>query len=168
MAGRGKVKDYRIQIKSVKQWAKESEFEGLNVVEIYSSFFGSCQAITPTIQTLMLSIEDSENKIRWPCINVAQLEEEQRETLMEEEKKKQEQELVLRRKIREEGKVEEEAVDEQESDAKAAASFDRVKIKKLEEWSGYDDARPLWVFFQKWRVHAHFDDAQSPQNECYH
>jgi hypothetical protein len=68
------------------------------VCEVYCGFFGNCQVILPTINSLMLSIDDSEDKIKWLVINVAKLEEEQRLLLAEEEKKKAEIESVQRRK----------------------------------------------------------------------
>ena len=65
---------------------------------MYCSWFGACQVILPTINDIMLSIDDSETKIAWPVINIGKLEEEQRELLKEEEKKKQEMLSVAKRK----------------------------------------------------------------------
>lgn len=92
MAGRGaKSKEYRLQVTSVKHWLKEIDSPALlgisitaitpktvclnraicflcTVVEVYSSWFGSCQVIPPTINNIMLNIDDSENKIKWPVV----------------------------------------------------------------------------------------------------
>ena len=69
-----------------------------SVCEVYCGFFGNCQVILPTINSIMLSIDDSEDKMKWLVINVAKLEEEQRHLLAEEEKKKNDMENVQRRK----------------------------------------------------------------------
>lgn len=100
MAGRGgqKLREFRQHVTSVRHWLKEIEYEGLIMCEVYSGFFGNCQVILPTINTLMLNIDDSDDKIKWLVINVAKLEEEQRHMLAEEEKKKADMENVQRRK----------------------------------------------------------------------
>ena len=70
MANRGaKSKEYRIQVTSVKQWLKEIEFEGLSIVEVYSTWFGPCQVILPTINKLMMGIDNSEAQIQWPVVH---------------------------------------------------------------------------------------------------
>ena len=90
MANRGKSKEFRVQVNSLAQWSKELEYEGLVCVEVYCSWFGQCQVIGPTISSIMLDVEGSQEKIKWLCINVAKIEEEQRILLMEEQKKKEE------------------------------------------------------------------------------
>lgn len=74
---------------------------------------------------------------------------------MEEEKKKQELASVLRRKGAEgedkkegEGGGADKAEGSPEEDDLKAQSFDKVKIPKLEAYSGYEDARPLWLFMK--------------------
>src|SRR5690242_19463415 len=69
----------------------------LLVVEIYCGAFGNCQVVLPTINQIMLTIDDADDKLKWLVINVAKLEEEQRHLLAEEEKKKAEMESVHRR-----------------------------------------------------------------------
>jgi hypothetical protein len=46
---------------------------GMNrvVVEVYSSFFGSCQSIGPTINGIMLSYPDPESKIKWLVVIIS-------------------------------------------------------------------------------------------------
>jgi hypothetical protein len=48
------------------------------VAEIFSSWFGPCQVIAPTIGNIMMKIDDAENKIHWLVLNLAKLEEDQK------------------------------------------------------------------------------------------
>jgi hypothetical protein len=42
----------------------------LAVVELFSSWFGSCDAMAPTVQSLMIDIEDAESKLQWLTVPV--------------------------------------------------------------------------------------------------
>mmetsp|Transcript_19130 Transcript_19130/g.37767 ORF Transcript_19130/g.37767 Transcript_19130/m.37767 type:complete len:882 (-) Transcript_19130:2885-5530(-) len=165
MAGRGaKMKEYRIQVTSVKHWLKEIDFDGLLVVEVYSSWFGSCQVIAPTINSIMMSITDADAKIKWPVINIAKLEEEQRELMMDEEKKKQELASVLRRKVgQDEGADVDAPPPGEDEEMKAKQSFDKVKIPKLEAYSGWEDARPLWLLMKDGEILHTLTSANPPK-----
>ena len=93
MAARGgpKLKEYRTAVTSVKQWQSEISFPQLSVVELFSSSFGNCQVILPTINSVMTNTPEAEKKVRWLTVNVAKLEEEQR--LAEESEQKKEDEI---------------------------------------------------------------------------
>ena len=94
MAGRGgpKLKEYRTAITSIKQWQSEVAFPHLSVVEVYSTSFGSCQVILPTINSIMTNMgEGAEGRVKWLTINVGKLEEEQKAAEEEERKKQSEQ-----------------------------------------------------------------------------
>lgn len=71
MAGRGgpKLKEYRSHITSVRHWLKEIEFDGLIVCEVYCAGFGNCSVILPTINNVMLGIDDAEDKVKWLVVN---------------------------------------------------------------------------------------------------
>jgi len=102
MAGRGQsklLKEYRVQVASIRQWQKEIDFHGLLVVEIYSSWFGACQVMLPTINQAMLNLAPNvAEHVKWLVVNVGKLEEDAREKAIEEEKKHQER--VSHMKIR--------------------------------------------------------------------
>src|SRR5437879_5849982 len=100
MAGRGgpKLKEYRLQIHSVRQWLRELEYKGLIVCEVFGPSFGACQVLLPAINNTMLAIDDAENKLKWLVLNVAKLEEDQKQLLAEEDKKRVEAETTMRRK----------------------------------------------------------------------
>ena len=89
MAGRGgvKLKEYRTAVTSLKQWQSELQFPHLSIVEVFSSSFGSCQVILPTINSIMTNTPDSDQRIRWLTLNVGKLEEEQKAKEDEEQKK---------------------------------------------------------------------------------
>ena len=96
MAGRGgpKLKEYRTAIASIKQWQSEVSFPHLSVVEVYSSSFGACQVILPTINSIMTNMgEGAEGKVKWLTINVGKLEEEQKVADDQEQKKQSEQQM---------------------------------------------------------------------------
>ncbi len=74
MAGRAaKSKEYRVQITSVKQWQKELQFDGLLVVEVFCSWFGPCLVIPPTIQSIMSTIDQPDDKVHWPVVTLPTL-----------------------------------------------------------------------------------------------
>lgn len=186
MANRGgpKLKEFRVGVTSVRQWLKELEHDGLIVCEVYSNSFGNCTAILPTINNIMINIEDAENKVKWLLINVAKLEEEQRHLLLEEEKKKKEQENMERRKREQngggegdggaaEGGAGEHTIVVEDEDANVTTSssqgkerrqgWDKVTIPKLEKYSGHDHPRPLWLYIKNGNIVYELSSANPPK-----
>jgi len=189
MAGRGgpKLKEYRTHVTSVRHWLKECEYEGIIMCEVYCGLFGNCQVILPTINSLMLSVDDAEDKIKWLVINVARLEEEQRLLLQEEEKKKTEMENVQRRKAlsdkADEGGANAASGAEDangtastaslvpaggshggdDEETKLRTSWDKITIPKLEKYSGYDHPRPLWLLIKDGVVLYELNAANPPK-----
>ena len=125
----------------------------------------------------MLSIDDSEDKLKWLVINVAKLEEEQRHLLAEEEKKKAELESVQRRKAMNEkddsaegGPIETSSAlavphlqEEEDTAAKIKTAWDKITIPKLEKYSGYDHPRPLWLLMKDGQVLYELNSANPPK-----
>jgi hypothetical protein len=154
---------------------------------VYCGFFGNCQVILPTINQLMLSVDDAEDKIKWLVINVAKLEEEQRHLLAEEEKKKTDMENVQRRKALNDKADEngnapagsedggagsssssalssvQPAAPEEEETSKLRTSWDKITIPKLEKYSGYDHPRPLWLLIKDGVILYELNAANPPK-----
>jgi len=171
MANRGgQIKDtYRVPILSQRDWINALETPGIMVAEIYGSTFGPCNAFLPTIHNIMIQITDADKKIRWVSVNVAKLEQDIRQARLEELKKKREADEVQRRKV--------EMLDDglrrdlnsrrmggpgvgpsssgagSNSGAQGNSMDDdlpeeSVTLPKLEEYTGYDHPRPVYVVFK--------------------
>lgn len=185
MAARGgKAKEYRTQINSVREWLKEiEEFDGLCIVEIYSSSFGQCHAIAPTINQIMLSIDDADNKVKWLQMDIRKVEEAQRNAMEEEQKKRADLEAAMKRQA-EAGEhvssIPSSAPTPHVGSSSGSASFqidlsspvagshndtrtDQVSVPKLEKWSSYDHPRPLWVFIKGQQVVFELNAANPPK-----
>jgi len=164
MAARQKgSKDHRIVIQDVEHWKKEIMFSGVVVAEIHSSWFGPCEVMLPTIQSIMIDVDDAPSKIKFALVNVSKLEDSQRKQVVEEEKKQKEIDLVQRRKA---GPLD---GDTAEKEDLSSAGFQHshshhissvastnshgdtssvAAVPLLEKYSNYDHPRPLWVFIK--------------------
>ena len=178
ITGQSKLIDYRIPVLTIRQWLKELESPSvLSVVELYCSTFGSCNVILPTINNIMVNIDNSSEKLKWLTVNIQKLEDEQKLLLLEENKKRNPQ-LQQNNTIHNDNvtpnfnttpnneymtlntiSVNDPDVSIHKSDelhvgvvnqstAVIQATWDKIYIPKLEKYTRYDAPQPLWLFIR--------------------
>lgn len=156
-----KIKEWQQEVESSEMWERELSAPGLMVVELYSKWFGSCEVLAPTIDSIMkqsggVCHKGAECDIRWRRVNVAAREEERKTTRLEQEKKSS-QELAAGR-----SNGEAQSVDTSDLACLKDITCNPDALSKLEKWSGFCHPQPFFLFFKNGEVYDILRAANPP------